>query len=774
MPGRKQADRFIPLWVILVVPYILVFAISLALVVATSLAAGTSTVKTLTNLLSWRTAAEIETRVRAYLETPHLILGALERQGSSGVIDLDKPRKLEPLLYSMAGLSPTVGTIYYGDAGDRTCLVSRALDGSGLFALRDEKTGGKLEFYPLDTEGRPGPLAKAEPFAPTERPWYAAAAARRSPGWTDAYVDFVSGEVVVTPFVPVREGFGIKGVLAADLGLGPLNAILEKAVAGSALRAAILAGDRLIATSSGLAVTRKADDGSMVSITAKDSGDPVLAAAAAYQAADAVSAASEGNSTWYADFRAGPANYFLSSSPLADERGIDWRIIVFEPDAAALSLLRTNTALGLGLAFVFLALGLAVIILVARRISSSIGHIERSLSQVALGDLAVKAGRRDATEVGRISASVLALAESLSGIIGEVRAASEKSASTGETLAAHSAESAATITEMSASIASMRGQTERLDGAAAEAEKAQAAISAASGTVQGAVSDLEAALGATVGRMREMATSLRDLEEKARRQRGLAAEVSTLGAESQESVRGAVESMRGMGESADRTLELVSIINGIAEQTRLLAMNAAIEAAHAGDAGRGFSVVAEEIRKLSESTSENAKGISSTIAETAAAIREAGEATERTSDSMGAAVDGIQSIIGELAAVADSLAALSGRSDEITASLDGLSRTAEGLSGASGRLGEGAAVISGAVADVRRLSAENRAAADEITLGIREIDESANRLSELSRENADTAASIRRAVERFRTAEAGPEALPATGGGGEAAVEGGA
>jgi methyl-accepting chemotaxis protein len=163
-----------------------------------------------------------------------------------------------------------------------------------------------------------------------------------------------------------------------------------------------------------------------------------------------------------------------------------------------------------------------------------------------------------------------------------------------------------------------------------------------------------------------------------------------------EAVSSSAETVERLGESGDRIGEIVATIDEIADQTNLLALNAAIEAARAGEHGKGFAVVADEVRQLAERTSSATSEIAAMIeqvqAETDRAVKAMRRGTETVSKGQGMAreagtalddiVDQVEEVIDRVTQIAAATEQQSTTSEEISQSIESISSvTAETAGG---------------------------------------------------------------------------------------------
>ncbi|MCX6077421.1 MAG: methyl-accepting chemotaxis protein [Campylobacterales bacterium] len=121
-----------------------------------------------------------------------------------------------------------------------------------------------------------------------------------------------------------------------------------------------------------------------------------------------------------------------------------------------------------------------------------------------------------------------------------------------------------------------------------------------------------------------------------------------------------VGSLQTLVSNANKTKEILSTIGDIADQTNLLALNAAIEAARAGEHGRGFAVVADEVRKLAERTQKS-------LAETSATTNVLIQSISETSDTLNRNADEVNDISDEVSRISDKM-------DDIIHSLNTLAK----------------------------------------------------------------------------------------------------
>ncbi|WP_010647793.1 methyl-accepting chemotaxis protein [Oceanobacillus massiliensis] len=323
------------------------------------------------------------------------------------------------------------------------------------------------------------------------------------------------------------------------------------------------------------------------------------------------------------------------------------------------------------------ALAIAIFLWFTTKIKKRLNSVNKAMEKAGEGDFTTTLNDRSGDEFGQLSQNFNKMKDSLSNLIQQVSQTAETVSSQSEELT----QSASEVKSGSQQIATT--MQELASGSESQANYA---------------SDLASVMETFSAKVQEMNANGEDIYNSSNDVLGMTTEGSKLMDVSvnqmamiDQIVQDAVQKVKGLDIQSQEISKLVSVIKDIADQTNLLALNAAIEAARAGEHGKGFAVVADEVRKLAEQVGvsvtditgivQNIQAESTGVAESLqGGYQEVEKGTgqiKTTGETFNGITNAVKEMVSKIQTITDNLTAISSSSQDMSASVEEIASVSE-------------------------------------------------------------------------------------------------
>lgn len=423
--------------------------------------------------------------------------------------------------------------------------------------------------------------------------------------------------------------------------------------------------------------------------------------------------------------------------------------------------------------------GLIISFIFSRYISSALKQLAANFKKMAAGDLTtdnIEINSQD--EIAEIAQTFNEMVEKLKGIMQQILNNSQMVATSSSSLSVNAGEVSKASQQVAIAIEDVakgaNDESENINEAVRNVNELKNIIESIATGAQEQSSYMEQ----TSDVINQMAKAIEEVASNAQQVSQSAQETSQAAEKGGQAVSLTIEGMEtiktkvfeaaskieALGEQSQQIGEIIQVIDDIAEQTNLLALNAAIEAARAGEHGKGFAVVADEVRKLAERSGKATKEIAELIQNiqrgTINAVEAMNDGTVEVEKGSKLAVDAGNALDGILSTVNDTfeqVQSISAAAEEISASSTEVVRAVEKVIEINEQNGTDTANmlarsedVNNSVNNIAAVVAETAASSEEVSASVEEVTAAVDEMANMAKDMSKIADGLNEAVGQFR------------------------